>query len=394
MCIIEEHYYTRINKFLLKALGIWPYDRSRLVLLQRVLIIISVVTYIFMQLSIFITSRYDMALFTKTMSVAFFFILIIIKYCFFILKSRSIKNLHYQIQKDWMILRDKFESETIQKYAHYGQYYTILLFLFSSFIAISVILIQLYPLILDYISPLDEPRPFKLLVTMEYFVSQDKYVYIKLLHEIVIALLCGSMILATSTQLLIFTFHSFGMFKIASHRVRYSIEDSVLHTSNLTKERAICQNIIYAVIAHRTAMKFSEFWVSTFNVPYCILAIVGVFSLSISIFSFLEALTISKNMDNAAISFLSTMSHLLYMFVANFIGQKITDYNNDIFRMVYGTSWYLMPIPSQKLILFLMQKTGKEFNLKIGFILEAKIENFTTLLNSALSYVAVMYSII
>ncbi|XP_072744259.1 uncharacterized protein [Anoplolepis gracilipes] len=276
-----------------------------------------------------------MALFTRTMSVAFSSIIVAIKYCFFILKSRSIKNLHFQIQKDWMILRDKLESEIIQKYAHYGKYYTTLLF------------------------------------------YEDKYVYIKALHEFVIILLCGLMMITTSMQLIIFTFHSFGMFKIASHRVKHSIEASVLRTSSLTKERAICQNITFAVIAHRRAMEFSNLFVSTFNIPYCILAIVGILSLSINIFAFLEAITVSKNMEDATISFFGTVAHLAYLFVANYIGQKVIDYNNEIFRLVYGTSWYLMPISSQKLILFLMQKTGKEFNLKIGFILEGKIENFT-----------------
>ncbi|XP_072744258.1 uncharacterized protein [Anoplolepis gracilipes] len=334
-----------------------------------------------------------MALFTRTMSVAFSSIIVAIKYCFFILKSRSIKNLHFQIQKDWMILRDKLESEIIQKYAHYGKYYTTLLFLYASFVATTLTFFQFYPIIFDIVMPLDEPRPFKIFVTVEYFIiDEDKYVYIKALHEFVIILLCGLMMITTSMQLIIFTFHSFGMFKIASHRVKHSIEASVLRTSSLTKERAICQNITFAVIAHRRAMEFSNLFVSTFNIPYCILAIVGILSLSINIFAFLEAITVSKNMEDATISFFGTVAHLAYLFVANYIGQKVIDYNNEIFRLVYGTSWYLMPISSQKLILFLMQKTGKEFNLKIGFILEGKIENFTMLLNSALSYVTVMYS--
>ncbi|XP_029673538.1 uncharacterized protein LOC115241752 [Formica exsecta] len=276
-------------------------------------------------------------------------------------------------------------------FTKYLSYVFARLTVYGGFMIIGIFFIQFYPIILDIVLPLDEPRPYKLLVTLEYFVSQDKYIYTTALHECVIITLCGSMILATTTQLLIFIFHSFGMFKIASHRVKYYIEDSVLHTSNLKKERAICENIIHAVIAHRRAMKFSDVLVSTFNVPYCIIAIFGVLSLSIK-YQFLEAITISKNMEDIAISFLLTIAHLLYMFVANLIGQKITDYNSKIFRMAYGTSWYLMPIPSQKLILFLMQKAGKEFNLRIGFIFVAKIETFSMLLNSALSYVTVLYS--
>jgi len=35
-----------------------------------------------------------------------------------------------------------------------------------------------------------------------------------------------------------------------------------------------------------------------------------------------------------------------------------------------------MPVSSQKLILFLMQKSGKDFYLTIGSLLMAKMENF------------------
>lgn len=45
MDILEEHYYTILNIILLKALGIWPHDESRLVLLQRILVIVLTVTH-------------------------------------------------------------------------------------------------------------------------------------------------------------------------------------------------------------------------------------------------------------------------------------------------------------------------------------------------------------
>ncbi|KAF3054368.1 Odorant receptor 304 [Nylanderia fulva] len=391
MRIIEKHYYIVLHILLLKALGIWPHDKSRLVLLQRVLIIILTATYICMQLLVFITSRYNLTLFIKTMSFVFPFTIIIIQYFTFILKSKNIRNLHYQIQEDWKIIRNKIESEIIQKYAHYGQFYITLIFLYASITAIVIIFLQLYPMIFDIVLPLDEPRPFKLIIRMEYFVSQERYFFTKALHELIIASLYGLIILATATQLVIFIIHSLGMFKIASHRIRHSIEDNVLYMSNMEKERAICESIMQVVIAHRKAMKFADNMMLSLNAPYCIIAIIAVFSLSVNLFRFVEAIT-TKNIDDLAISFLITVIHLLYMFVASYIGQKIIDYNNEIFRMIYNTSWYLMPVPSQKLILFLMQKAGKEFNLKLGFLFVGKIENFTTLLNNALSYVTVMYS--
>ncbi|KAF3054366.1 Odorant receptor 299 [Nylanderia fulva] len=390
--IIEEHYYIMLHILLLKVLGIWPHDKSRLLLLQRVLIIILNVTFICMQLLVFITSRYNLVLLVKTMSFVLPFTIVAIQYCFFILKSKNIKNLHYIIQEDWKIIRNKIESEIIQKYAHYGQFYITLIFLYTCFMIIAAVLIQFYPIIFDLILPFDEPRPCKLIIGLEYFVPEDKYFITKALHELITTIICGLIVLTTATQMLIFIVHSIGMFKIASYRVRYSLEDSVLYMSNMGKERAICESIMQIVIAHRKAMKSSDLMISTFNVPVSIIAILAVLSLSMNLFRFFQAITLKDTVD-LGISFIFITIYLIVFFAACLAGQKVMDYNNEIFRLIYNTSWYLMPVPSQKLILFLMQKVGKEFNLKIGLLFVGKMENFTTLLNHALSYVTVMYSV-
>ncbi|XP_071630139.1 uncharacterized protein [Temnothorax longispinosus] len=340
MHLVEEHYYTSINKTFLKLLGIWPHDRSRLVFWQRVLVITLTVTYIILQLSVFITKNYNMVLFVKTMSFAFPSILITLKYCAFMFKSKTIKILHHYIQEDWKMIQNKSENDIMEKEAHDCQNYIIFIFT---------------------------------------------------LHEFFIISLYAAMISSTGTQLLLFTYHSFGMFKIASHRMKHSIDDHVLHMPNC--ERTICEKIIHVVIAHRRAIEFSNILTSSFNVPYCLIAILGVLSLSVNIFRFVQAITLTKDMDDIFVSFTATMGHIIYMFVANYIGQKATDYNNNIFKLVYGTSWYLMPVTSQKLILFLLSRTGKDFYYTIGFIFVAKIENFALLVNTALSYVAVMYSV-
>ncbi|XP_011864057.1 PREDICTED: uncharacterized protein LOC105559973 [Vollenhovia emeryi] len=249
----------------------------------------------------------------------------------------------------------------------------------------------------------------------KYSVSQDKYFYTRLWHELVLFAINASIVFATASQLLVFCFHIFGMFKIASNRIEYFIEDSVLHVPYPEKEYAIYKRVMNAVIIHRRAMEFSNTFISTFNVSYCILIFTGVTSLSISLYGFVEAATISKSLSNIVLTLIIILSHLVYMFIANYVGQKITDYSNELFNLTYGTSWYLMPVSSQKLILFLMQKTGKEFCLTVGFIFTAKLETFAMvrdktkhkkilefywnmyffiliqLVNAAMSYVAVMY---
>lgn len=62
-------------------------------------------------------------------------------------------------------------------FTKYLSYVFARLTVYGGFMIIGIFFIQFYPIILDIVLPLDEPRPYKLLVTLEYFVSQDKYIY-------------------------------------------------------------------------------------------------------------------------------------------------------------------------------------------------------------------------
>jgi hypothetical protein len=100
---------------------------------------------------------------------------------------------------------------------HLGTFAKCFIFLFTVynvFLIIITLVTQFFPIILDMVLPLDEPRPHKLLVTIECFVPLDKYFYIMVLHEFIIIILCFSMVLAMGTQLFVLTYHSFGMFRI------------------------------------------------------------------------------------------------------------------------------------------------------------------------------------
>ncbi|XP_019696750.2 uncharacterized protein LOC109503777 isoform X2 [Harpegnathos saltator] len=389
---VEEHYYT-INKAFLKALGIWPVDKSYLNLLQQVLIFILTITYIGMQVAAFITTKIDINLFVKIMSTTLPYVIVEVIYCSFIFKSETLMQMHRRIQEDWEILHSKAENEIMLKHIQKSLTYDIILFLLSGFIIFIGIVIQFYPIILDVISPLDKPRIHKLIISAEYFTSENKYFYTKVLHEFVIIVTFVSILLSTGTQLLTFTHHCLGLFKIASYRLHHSIEDSMLRMSNLEWEHAFCKKITHAVIAHRKAMEFADFMVASFNISYCILTIIAVISLSFNIYQFIDAIKVSNNIADILLSFFISLFHLIYMLMANYLGEMISDYHREIFTSSYDISWYVIPISSRKLLLFLMQKASKDFHFMIGYIFVAKIQNFVTLANTALSYVTVMYSV-
>jgi len=77
-----------------------------------------------------------------------------------------------------------------------------------------LITVELIPIILD-IHPMNNSRPRKVLIDFEFFIDEDQYFYIYLIHEIVLMLIGMFTILATGTLSLAFLNHCCATSKIA-----------------------------------------------------------------------------------------------------------------------------------------------------------------------------------
>lgn len=81
--------------------------------------------------------------------------------------------------------------------------------------ALTMMYMQLWPEFLDIILPLNESRPRRLPFIAEYFVDQERYFYILLLH-ITTAMCIGIVaFVAATTTLAVYFKHICGMFQIA-----------------------------------------------------------------------------------------------------------------------------------------------------------------------------------
>lgn len=140
--------------------------------------------------------------------------------------------------------------------------------------------IQFFPAILDLILPLDEARQRDLFILVEYFVTQNKYSYTTVLHEIVFVVVIVTIFYANTAQVLQFVFHIYGMLKIARwmteilalmtslriknenvcrYRIQCSVENSVSQVSQSNQNQAICKGVMHAVNAHRKAMELVQY---------------------------------------------------------------------------------------------------------------------------------------
>ncbi|XP_012056638.1 PREDICTED: uncharacterized protein LOC105619729 [Atta cephalotes] len=103
-------------------------------------------------------------------------------------------------------------------------------------------------------------------IVTEYFIDQEKYFYLIILHANV-ALFIGSLtMLATGTMLLTYMQHVCGMLKIASYRIKHAVNTYVPQNITIKNKTLMIEDIICAIDIHRQAMKMTKHFMTTFEI--------------------------------------------------------------------------------------------------------------------------------
>ncbi|XP_025991845.1 uncharacterized protein LOC105202589 isoform X2 [Solenopsis invicta] len=229
----------------------------------------------------------------------------------------------------------------------------------------------------------------RFILITEYFIDQEKYFYLILLH-INLAICIGILgALATGTLFIMYFHHTCGMFKIASYRIEYAMNINVLQNFTLKNEILMTESIICAVKIHRKAMKLSQHMLSKFKIMVSCITLCGVACLSFNLF---QMASFQNNVNEILLPFVFSTICMLYMFLANFMAQKISDHNNYVLTTAYNVQWYKTPLYIQKMILFLLQRGTREFTLNIGGLIHGSMECFASLVKTSVSYFTIIYS--
>ncbi|EZA46821.1 hypothetical protein X777_01186 [Ooceraea biroi] len=105
-----------------------------------------------------------------------------------------------------------------------------------------------------------------------------------------------------------------------------------------------------------------------------------------------QTVSSGHNVEEFVVHFSCLSILLLYLFLANYAAQEIIDHYNHIFITVYSIQWYAASICIQKMILFLLQRGAKAFNLNLGGLFIGSLETAGMLLSTSVSYFTVLYS--
>ncbi|XP_011864040.1 PREDICTED: uncharacterized protein LOC105559964 isoform X2 [Vollenhovia emeryi] len=373
MDFIGRRYY-KINKFALNFLGLWPSQaKTKRIKIRVIFIYTMCLTFLFFQLCTLVTSKYNLALVLKVFSHFLPSFIYTVKYNAYYINTKSVKLFMIEIQNDWNALNDKKEIEIIEKYAYFMHVFTGIIMLFTCTCLIGFIFVEFLPIILDIVVPLNVSRPHDAHVTTEYFIDREKYSVLIILHEVVTVSAGGLTMAATGTMIMAYAQHACSLMKIVCYRMEHVLNENMLQHSNPRIERIICNRIIHAVNLHKRALN-------------------GVASISLNLYRLLQPY-MRHDITELFSTIILLLAHLVYMFMANYVGQVVINHNDDIFTTTCNVLWYIAPLPSQRMLLFLMHRMMKSLKLVVCSLFVASLEGFATLSTTALSYLTVLYSI-
>ncbi|XP_036142844.1 uncharacterized protein LOC105834270 [Monomorium pharaonis] len=165
------------------------------------------------------------------------------------------KDLLMQLQHIFNELKDESENAIIKKYGQNGKRYTVVLIIFVVGSGCFLIGVHFLSTISDIILSRNVSRLHNMLIVTEYFIDQEKYFYLIMLH-IYAAIYTGALtVVSTGTLLIAYFQYICGLFKISSYRLERAIRFNMLQNITYIKNKNLMlKGLIYAVDIHRQAI--------------------------------------------------------------------------------------------------------------------------------------------
>ncbi|XP_018394152.1 PREDICTED: uncharacterized protein LOC108772972 [Cyphomyrmex costatus] len=190
-----------------------------------------------------------------------------------------------------------------------------------------------------------------------------------------------SHLLAAIIPVKIFTYR-FNSQKIKDLTDRLSVDWNILETKT---ERDImkryAENGRWYVLIYSS--EFAKLLEDTFSISFAVQILLVTICLSITLVQLSSQLHDSAE----AMRYLVFMTaQLFHLFCFSFQGQKLINHSLETCSNIYHSSWYKIPVREQRLLLFVMRKSIEACALTAGKIYVFSLENFTTIVQSSMSF--------
>ncbi|EZA56560.1 ObirOr5-9E68 [Ooceraea biroi] len=385
--------FLYIHRLSMVAIGLWPYHRTMLVQLQCSVFSLTLISFIIFQLTTFLTTEWTLDFFVEILSTSLYLLLWVIQYNSFWINMHVVKRLLENLQYICSELKDENEIAIIKRYEHIAKHIAIGLILLLMCVLFIFTLLPFVPRIFGIFFLVNKSEPHRnMYMRTEYFVDQEKYFYSILLHLYAALYIVGGILIGTGILMTGYSSYFCGLFNIASYRIEQAMRINSDDIINRMNKREIDKKISHAVDIHRIAYECNEAFLHNFEGTYFLIIMILVICLSLNLYGIFRTVCFVYRMEDFVKYFGFAGGILGCSLAGNYMGQAITDHYYYIFSSAYNVRWYVAPVRVQRLILFLLQKGTKPYNMKYG-LYAASLETFATLLSASLSYFTLLCSI-
>ncbi|XP_011346353.1 uncharacterized protein LOC105284438 isoform X2 [Ooceraea biroi] len=342
----------KLHRIMLTIVGLWPYQKTVIWQIQAVFFFGVYCCMLFSQFTPFLTTTCTMECIIKRFThICITFVFILLYYSFYF-NSEAVKQMVEHMHFDWKMFANSDAIKIFEEYLFESYIFALSLCFLYVISAFFVAIVESKSIILDVIAPMNESRPRKLDLDIEFFVNEEQYFFFYLVQELLGLGIGTWSMLTTGTFLTTVTKHLCATYKI---------------------------------------VRFCKSLVLSFDIWYFPIVFIGVLSLSGILFRLYNDIMQFDDLYDILAYFGVLVCYLLYMFMTNFLAQSYTDHSVEVLESTYDTLWYVAPLPIQKLFL-IMQKSIRSHKIVVGGLFVASIEGFSTLVTSAVSYFTVMHA--
>ncbi|XP_029155543.1 uncharacterized protein LOC114928486 [Nylanderia fulva] len=345
--------YFKLNQLLLLVSGIWPYQSKWSAYLMRVIYIALIIMVVIFQLINFFVTDVSRDFLVITVQAFILTIGVLGHVWSYIKYMDKFKELFEHMWKDWALQKTDEEIKVMHEHAKTVRKFTFYyIFLAYGFLSMYIIYISM-PEILDVISPINESRPRRQPFDYTYFIDEEKYFYVIRFCMFSLCYIIPSIYLISCTMFMAFTQHVCAMYKILGYHAEHLFYGSPSENDLKHGVRMRCKDIAIFVRLHYSILQFVDTLETCHTISFLLDLVTCICGLSITL---TQIPNMIGDMEVAIRSISLTGSMLAYLYVYNYMGQKITDMSLGINEKLYNSAWYTAVISEQNSLLIIMKR--------------------------------------
>ncbi|XP_070522760.1 uncharacterized protein [Cardiocondyla obscurior] len=210
--------YFKFNRYIMLAIGIWPYQNSKFSQVQVITIFSIILSYIIFQLTTLLMKDCTTDFVIKVISSACVLSSILIPYNAFWFNADNMRSLINSFQQSYDQLKNLDEIAIIDKYSNKAKFFTTIFTTLTGCGIFVICMLPMLPRIVGVFLPINSSQSYQIIpIETEYFINQDNYFYLILLHANASICMAGMTMVALCAITIMIMKYTCGMLSIARY---------------------------------------------------------------------------------------------------------------------------------------------------------------------------------